>query len=110
MRLTQTPLLKPIRRVSLIATVLGVILSHTAISLALPPPEDQPEEVLRTEVILEARSPQDGQPMSAAEYAELQAQLEEQARQVGTVPPRLRELIGLLRLRKALRTILPFLP
>lgn len=90
--------------------LLSAMLGQVGAGLALPPPEDQPEEVLRTEVILDARSPRDGKPMSAAEYAELQAQMEEQARQIGTVPPRLRELIGLLRLRKALRTILPFLP
>jgi len=36
---------------------------------ALPPPEDLPEEILRTEIITEARSPIDGQPLTAAEYA-----------------------------------------
>ena len=41
--------------------------------LALPPPEDTPEEVLRTEIFLTARSPVDGKPLTAAEYAQLQA-------------------------------------
>lgn len=92
----------------------ATLLSSTALSLssvlALPPPEDEPEEVLRTEIILEARSPIDGEPLTAAEYAELQAQIEAENRQIGTVPQRLRRLITLLRIRKALRTILPFLP
>ncbi|NET51390.1 MAG: hypothetical protein F6K09_22505, partial [Merismopedia sp. SIO2A8] len=44
-------------------------------ALSLPQPEDLPEEVLRTEIITEARSPIDGKPLTAAEYAQLQAQL-----------------------------------
>lgn len=79
-------------------------------ALALPPPEDQPEEILRTEIILEARSPIDGEPLTAAEYAELQAQMEAEAQETGYVPPQIRRLITLLRIRKVLRTILPFLP
>lgn len=89
--------------------LLTTVLGHGA-AMALPPPEDQPEEVLRNEIILEARSPLNGEPMTAAEYAELEAELDQQTREVGTVPARIRRLITLLRLRKALRTILPFLP
>ena len=44
---------------------------------ALPPDEEINEEVLRTEIITEARSPIDGQPLTPAEYAELQAALQE---------------------------------
>ena len=43
-------------------------------AIALPPPEDLPEEILRTEIITEARSPIDGQPITPAEYAKLQLQ------------------------------------
>lgn len=96
-------------------SVIGTLLSSSVMAsltpaLALPPPEDQPEEVLRTEIILEARSPRDGKPLTAAEYAELQAQIDQQNSDIGTVPPRIRRLITLLRIRKALRTILPFIP
>jgi hypothetical protein len=72
--------------------------------------EDQPEEVLRTEIILDARSPIDGTPMTAAEYAQLQA--EEQAAYVPPpeLPPKVRSTIGLLRLRKFIKTVLPFIP
>lgn len=88
-----------------------VVLVESSISpaVSLPPPEETPEEVLRTEIIIEARSPVDGKALTAAEYAELQAQL-----QTDPTPPELnstvQEKIFLLRLRRALRTILPFLP
>ncbi len=88
--------------------VWGSMVTGLAPAFALPPPEDQPEERLRTEIILEARSPMDGEPLTAAEYAELEAQLEAESRNIGIVPPDVRRIIGLLRLRKALRTILPF--
>ncbi|AFY86671.1 MULTISPECIES: hypothetical protein [Chroococcidiopsis] len=77
--------------------------------LALPPPEDTPEEVLRTEIFLTARSPVDGKSLTAAQYAQLQAKL-----QTRPAPPTLnsqvREIVFLLQLRKAIRTFLPFLP
>jgi hypothetical protein len=89
-----------------------VLLTIPAIAesaLALPPPEDTPEEVLRTEIILTGRSPIDGKPLTAAEYAQLKAKL-----QTRPAPPRLnsqiREIVFLLQLRKAIRTFLPFLP
>jgi hypothetical protein len=75
-------------------------------AIALPPPEEIPEEVLRTEIITEARSPLDGDPLTPSEYARLQAQLAE------APPPRLdpdvREVIFLLRLRRFFRIITPF--
>jgi hypothetical protein len=74
----------------------------------LPPPEDTPEEVLRTEIIIEARSPIDGNPLTAAEYAELKAQLEGRQPPDPQVNPKLRELIFLLQLRHQIRQILPF--
>lgn len=78
-------------------------------ALALPPASDIPEEVLRTEIILEARSPVDGKPLTAAQYAQLQGFL-----QTRRTPPQLntkvRDTIFLLRLRQTLRTFFPFLP
>lgn len=77
---------------------------------SLPPAEDIPEEVLQAEIIMEARSPIDGRPLTAAEYAELQAQLRIAAEDVpGRVTPRLQTLLSLLRIRKLLRPLLPFL-
>ncbi|MGK7888266.1 MAG: hypothetical protein AB4042_02965 [Leptolyngbyaceae cyanobacterium] len=76
-------------------------------AIALPPPEDTPEEILRTEIILEARSPLDGEPLTASEYVELQAELAESLN-----PPSInsetQQLIFLLRIRKALNMLLPF--
>jgi hypothetical protein len=95
-------------RLGLWVALLGSVTTGLSPAFALPPAEDEPEERLRTEIILEARSPMDGEPMTAAEYAELEAQLEAESRNIGTVSPDIRRLIGLLRLRKAIRTILPF--
>jgi hypothetical protein len=70
----------------------------------LPPPEDTPEEVLRTEIITEARSPIDGKQLTAAEYAQLQNSLQTRPLATSQVNPKLRELVFLLRVRRLLRT------
>ena len=75
--------------------------------MALPPAEDVPEEVLRTEIILEGRSPIDGKPLSAAEYEELKAQLAH-ASLDKQIDPDIQQLIFLLQLRKLFKTIIPF--
>lgn len=85
---------------------LGLSFTVTLPGLCLPPLEDLPEEVLRMEIITEARSPIDGKPMTAAEYAQIQAQLKER----NTPPaldPNIQEVIFLLRLRQFLRIITP---
>ncbi|MBD2346926.1 hypothetical protein [Anabaena subtropica] len=75
--------------------------------MALPPVEDTPEEILRTEIIIDARSPIDGKPLTAAEYAQLQEQLQI------SPPPKLsdniRQTIFLTRIRKFLLQLFPFL-
>jgi hypothetical protein len=76
-------------------------------SLALPPPEDTPEEILRTEIILDGRSPINGQPLTASEYAKVQEQIT-QSDFRSPISPKIRELIFLLRLRKLFRTVTPF--
>lgn len=90
-----------------ISISLGLILTGMQSSLALPPPEDIPEEVLRTEIITEARSPIDGQPLTAAEYAQIEAEIAE-----SPYPPELnseiRQLIFLLNIRKLFTTFIPF--
>ncbi|MBF2066841.1 MAG: hypothetical protein IGS39_20850 [Calothrix sp. C42_A2020_038] len=90
-----------------ITSVLTVVVSSLIPALSLPPSDDIPEEILRMEIITAARSPIDGRPLTAAEYAELQSQLR-------VVPPptldvKIRENIFLLRLRSALRSVFPFL-
>jgi len=100
---------RPLAKLSAAIIVLGLQPIGIRPAVSLPSPEDTPEEVLRTEVITEARSPVDGKLLTASEYAELQSEL--QARPVK--PPlnrKLRQNISLLRLRRLIRTVLPFLP
>ena len=75
--------------------------------LALPPATDIPEEVLRTEIILEGRSPIDGKALSASEYEELQADLRESSLDP-QVSADIQQLVFLLQIRKLFKTIIPF--
>ncbi len=70
--------------------------------------EDIPEEILRTEIITAARSPLTGEPLTAAEYAQLQASLAAPAGST-LVNPELRYLVFLLQLRRSVGPILPFI-
>ncbi len=86
--------------------VTGLVLPIGSKVQALPPPEDIPEEIARTEIITEARSPLDGSPVTAAEYAEQTTQL--QTAPYPPIPPQqFRDLVVILRIRRFLR---PFLP
>jgi hypothetical protein len=100
--------LKNFKRLSLETSAsLSALLIGMQVSVALPPPEDIPEEVLRTEIVTEARSPLDGQPLTAAEYAQLEAQLAQ-----SPFPPEIssniEQLIFLLNLRKLFTILIPF--
>ncbi|MEL6437807.1 MAG: hypothetical protein AAFQ80_00930 [Cyanobacteria bacterium J06621_8] len=81
---------------------------HISYAWALPPATDTPEEILRTEIILEGRSPIDGQPLSASEYEELRADLA-QSRFSPQVDSDIRQIIFLLQIRKFIKTIIPFI-
>ena len=90
--------------------LVSVLVSDRAV-LALPSPvepADVPEEVLRSEIILDARSPIDGKPMTATAYAELQAQLQTPPTDLPDLTPQVRKTLNMLRLRKFLKTLLPF--
>lgn len=91
-----------------IAVSSGLMPVNLEVSLALPPPEEIPEEVLRTEIITEARSPLDGKLLTAAEYAQLRAQLAESPFPP-ELNPQIRQIILLLEVRRFIKTILPFL-
>jgi hypothetical protein len=93
----------------LLGFVLGLAFVTAKPAGCLPPPDDTPEEVLRTEIITEARSPIDGKPLTAAEYAQLKAQLEERS-PPAQVSQKIERLIFLLRLRRLIRTVAPFAP
>ncbi|MBW4692963.1 MAG: glutathione S-transferase [Lyngbya sp. HA4199-MV5] len=89
---------------------MGLLLIAIAPAHALPRPDDTPEEVLRTEIITGARSPIDGKPISASEYAQLQAELQEPGPARPVVGRSLEKNLNLLRLRKFIKTFFPFLP
>jgi hypothetical protein len=100
-------------KIRLSALLLSVPLGWHAIpqARAVPilPPTDLPEEVLRAEIITEARSPIDGKALSASEFVELAIDTERQLNRAeadGAVRnPKLRETIFLLRLRGFLRSV-----
>ncbi|MEM7553717.1 MAG: glutathione S-transferase [Cyanobacteria bacterium P01_A01_bin.84] len=77
-------------------------------TVALPPTSDIPEEVLRSQIITAARSPIDGKPLTPGEYAQLEAQLQKRS-----TPPKLssrvRRTVYLLRLRKLIKSVFPFI-
>ncbi|MGK7899892.1 MAG: glutathione S-transferase [Hormoscilla sp.] len=93
-------------RYTRVALLSAIYLGTLSPARALPPPSDVPEEILRTEILTEARSPVDGKPLTAAEYALLQGKL--QSRPSTRIDPQISELIFLLRIRRAVRTIIPF--
>ena len=70
---------------------------------------DIPEEVLRAEIISEARSPIDGKALSATEFAELVAtakqQIERDDASLVTTSSKVKETLFLLRLRGFLRSV-----
>ncbi|MBR8828614.1 MAG: hypothetical protein DSM107014_12065 [Gomphosphaeria aponina SAG 52.96 = DSM 107014] len=74
---------------------------------ALPPPADLPEEVLRTQIITEGRSPVNGKPLTAAEYAEEVAKLKETSFPP-QLNPKIQERIFWLEILKFLRIVTPF--
>ncbi len=76
-------------------------------ALALPRPDDIPEEYLRTQIIFEARSPITGESLTAADYAELLTSLDQEFKKqenTNFVKP-YREALFLLRLRKLIKSI-----
>lgn len=87
--------------------MVGLNIHRGELVMALSLEQDIPEEILRMEVITAARSPIDGRLVSAAEYAKLQERLSV------SPPPKLdikiREQVFLLRVRKFLLQIFPFL-
>jgi hypothetical protein len=78
-------------------------------AIALPPPEDVPEEILRTEIILEARD-RSGQPMAAGAYAQLQQAIDRRNQDSPQVAEELQSLLLQLRLLSVIKSVVPFLP
>ncbi len=87
-----------------------LLTSAPAIANGLPPATDPPEEVLRAEVITNARSPINNQPMTATQYAEQQTEITTLNQVPPKVSDKVRNTIALLKLRKFIKTVLPFIP
>jgi hypothetical protein len=75
----------------------------------LPLDQDIPEEVLRAEIITEARSPINGKALSATDFAELvvttKQQLDREDAILATSNPKFKETLFLLRLRGFLKSV-----
>ena len=89
-------------KTTLIAIAFFLTLGNKSIN-ALPPSEDIPEEILRTEIILDGRSPINGTALRPAEYAELQARLQESGFEPN-LNSDVRQIIFLLQVRKMIKT------
>ncbi|UFP95611.1 hypothetical protein [Gloeobacter morelensis] len=74
-----------------------------------PPAEETPEEVLRLEEPGYGNSAVSGERLSLGDYARLQSQLQEAQKTEPQISPQLQNLIFLLRIRKFLRTFVPFI-
>lgn len=89
-----------------VSTILQISLPASAV---ISTDDDIPEEVLRAEIITEARSPIDGKALSANEFAELvvttKQQIERENADVAANSPKLKETLLLLRLRGFLRSV-----
>lgn len=92
------------KAITIITIILG--LNTTQGVLSLPERGDIPEEVLRTEIVLEGRSPLDGQPVNLAEYLRLRQQLA-QSRFPPNLSPDITHQVFLLQLLKMIRTFTP---
>ena len=102
---------KGIQRVTIVTLLSPLtVVAFVPLVQALPPQEDIPEEVLRTQIILDARSPIDGRPMTPVEYAELQTQEQAPFQPPARLSPKVRSTVGLLKIRRFVKKFLPFIP
>jgi hypothetical protein len=90
-------------------TMAGWQFASSVMANKLLPDADIPEEVLRAEIITEARSPINGKALSAADFAELvvntKQQLDRDDAIAATTNPKFKETVFLLRLRGFLRSV-----
>ncbi len=75
-------------------------------SVALPPPDDLPEEVLATQIILEARSDIDNSALTVEEYA-AEKIAQKQRAFAPEIDSSIRQRLYLIQLLKLLKTISP---
>jgi hypothetical protein len=91
----------------LAALMVGLGVGIPPAAMALPPPTDVPEEVLRTEVIVEARD-RSGQPIGPGAYAQLQQAIDRRNQDNPQVAEELQSLLLQLRLLSVIKSVIPF--
>ncbi len=74
---------------------------------ALPPADDIPEEILRAQPSLQSRSPRSNRALSPSEYGQQLQDDEADRPSQPDIDPELQHLLFLLKLRQALRPLLP---
>lgn len=89
---------------------MGLWMGHAVPAIALPPPDDTPEEVLRTQIILEGRSPINNQPLNAEQYVQQEHQIHTALNQPPELSPQVQQVIFLLKIRRAVRLFIPIIP
>jgi hypothetical protein len=111
-------LIRQSRRIRLNKWAIGMLLltsismGNTRVQAAESPTiePDLPEEVLRSEILLDGRSPFDGKRLTATEYAELQQEIEQANAVEPQISPKIRGLVGRLKFRKFIKRVLPIMP
>lgn len=90
----------------------AIFIGNTRVQAAEPTAiePDLPEEVLRSEILLDGRSPFDGKRLTATEYAELQEEIKKANAIEPQIDPKIRRLVGRLQLRKFIKRVLPIVP
>jgi hypothetical protein len=79
----------------------------TPAALALPLPNDVPEEVLRVEIIVDARD-RSGQPIGPGAYAQLQQTIDRRNQDNPQISEDLQSLLLQLRLLSVIKSVIPF--
>lgn len=86
----------------------GVLPGSAQTVYPLPSADDMPEEVLRLEDPGYGNSMINGEKLNLGEYARLSAELQDSVEPAPKISQKLKDLIFLLKIRKLLRTFLPF--
>jgi hypothetical protein len=90
----------------IIGPMIGAMVGLTP-AIALPPPQDVPEEVLRAEMIVEARD-RSGQPIAPGAYAQLQQTIDRRNQDNPQISEDLQSLLLQLRLLSVIKSVIPF--
>jgi hypothetical protein len=100
--------LERILSLSIVFVCTGALPVYAQTVYPLPPAEDIPEEVLRLEDPGYGNSMITGEKLNLGEYARLSAELQASIEPEPQISPKIKNLIFLLKIRKLLRTFLPF--